>query len=105
MTTSGYVVVLTTLPEEGAEGLAKTLVEDRLAACVSVLDPMRSVYRWKGDIETAVERQVLIKTKAANVANLEIRIKELHPYELPEFVVIAIDSGSPDYLAWLGESS
>jgi periplasmic divalent cation tolerance protein len=102
---SEYVLVLTTFPEDGADTLAIALVEERLAACVNVLEPMRSIYRWKGRVETSVERQVLIKTKAANVANLEIRIKELHPYDLPEFVVIAIDSGSRAYLAWLGESS
>ena len=102
---SEYVLVLTTFPEEGADTLAIALVEERLAACVNVLEPMRSIYRWKGRVETAVERQVLIKTKAANVANLEVRIKELHPYDLPEFVVIAIDAGSHAYLSWLGESS
>jgi periplasmic divalent cation tolerance protein len=99
------VVVLTTFPEEGADTLAIALVEERLAACVNVLEPMRSIYRWKGRVETAVERQVVIKTKAANVANLETRIKELHPYDLPEFLVIAVDAGSRAYLAWVSESS
>lgn len=100
-----YVLVLTTFPEDGADTLAIALVEERLAACVNVLEPMRSIYRWKGRVETSVERQVVIKTKAANVANLEMRIKELHPYDLPEFLVLAIGSGSHAYLAWLGESS
>lgn len=100
-----YVLVLTTFPEDGADTLAIALVEERLAACVNVLEPMRSTYRWQGRVETAVERQVVIKTKAANVTKLEIRIKELHPYDLPEFLVVAIDSGSHAYLAWLGESS
>jgi periplasmic divalent cation tolerance protein len=105
MTDSVYVVVLTTLPGDGdADLLALTLVEERLAACVSVLPPMRSCYRWQGVVETADERQVLIKTKAANVAALERRVKELHPYEVPEFLVLNIEAGSPAYLSWLDES-
>ena len=65
---------------------------------------MQSTYRWQGSVESASERQVLIKTKAANVAALEKRVKELHPYEVPEFIVLAIDAGSPAYLSWLNES-
>ena len=99
-----YVLVLTTFPEDGADTLAFALVGERLAACVNVLEPMRSIYRWKGRVETAVERQVIIKTTATKVAALEVRIKELHPYDLPEFVVLAIDSGCHAYLAWLGNS-
>ena len=100
-----YVLVLTTFPEDGADTLAIALVEERLAACVNVLEPMRSIYRWKGRVETTVERQVLIKTRAANVAALEVRVKELHPYDVPEFLVLAIEGGSHAYLAWLRESS
>ncbi len=107
MPDSAYVLVLTTLPADSdaaAETLARTLVSERLAACVNVLAPMQSVYCWKGVVETAAERQVVIKTKAANVAALERRVKELHPYDVPEFVVIAADSGSEAYLSWLDES-
>ena len=100
-----FAVVLTTFPAEGdVDGLARTLVDERLAACVSVLPPMRSTYRWKGNVESAAECQLLIKTKAAQVAALEARLKELHPYEVPEFLVLAIDGGSPAYLSWLAES-
>jgi len=99
------VLVLTTFPVDGADALAIALVEERLAACVNVLEPMRSIYRWKGRVETSVERQVIIKTAAAKVAALEVRVRELHPYDLPEFIVLGIDSGSHAYLAWLGESS
>lgn len=98
-------MVLTTFPVDGADTLAIALVEERLAACVNVLEPMRSTYRWKGRVETSVERQVIIKTAAAKVAALEVRVKALHPYDLPEFIVLGIDSGSHAYLAWLGESS
>ncbi len=97
-----YVLVLTTVPaDQDADALAKTLVEERLAACVNVLAPMRSVYRWKGEVETAAERQLVIKTTAANVPALEKRVKELHPYEVPEFLVVAADSGSNAYLEWI----
>ena len=100
-----FCLVLTTLPEGGdAEGFARTLVSEGLAACVNVLPPMQSVYRWKGEVEAAGERQLLIKTKAANLAALEERVKTLHPYDVPEFLVLTIESGSAAYLAWLGES-
>ncbi len=100
-----FALVLTTWPlDVDADAFARTLVDERLAACVSVLPPMQSTYRWKGVVELASERQVLIKTKAANVAALETRVKELHPYEVPEFLVLAIDTGSPAYLSWLIES-
>jgi periplasmic divalent cation tolerance protein len=97
-----FVIVLTTLPAEGdAEGFASQLVEERLAACVNVLPAMRSVYRWKGSVERADERQLVIKTTAERVSALESRLKELHPYEVPEFVVLPIIAGSPAYLSFL----
>lgn len=100
-----FVVVLTTYPVDGdADAFARQLVEERLAACVNVLPPMRSTYRWQGQVETADERQVLIKTKAAQVAALESRVSELHPYEVPEFVVLAVNAGGAAYLAWLDGS-
>ena len=100
-----FSLVLTTFPADGdAEGFARALVEERLAACVNVLPPMQSVYRWKGEVEAATERQLLIKTKAANVAALEERVTALHPYDVPEFLVLPIEAGSAAYLAWLQES-
>ena len=99
---SEFVIVLTTLPiEKDAEEFAAQLVEERLAACVNVLPAMRSVYRWKDVIERADERQLIIKTSAARLPGLEARIRELHPYEVPEFIVLAIVQGSADYLSWL----
>ena len=100
-----FALVLTTFPADGdADAFARTLVEERLAACVSVLPPMQSTYRWQGKVESADERQVLIKTKAAQVAALEVRVAELHPYEVPEFLVLTIEAGSPTYLSWLADS-
>ena len=101
-----FALVLTSIAAEGdADAIAKALVDERLAACVSVLPPMQSTYRWKGTVESAAERQLLIKTKAAQVAALEVRVRELHPYEVPEFLVLAIDAGSPAYLSWLRENA
>lgn len=100
-----FVLVLTTYPVDGdVDAFARTFVDERLAACVTVLPPMQSIYRWKGSVETASERQLLIKTKAATLAALEQRVRELHPYDVPEFFVLSIESGSPAYLAWLTES-
>lgn len=99
------VIVLTTFPVGGDEQqFAETLVGEGLAACVNVLPPMVSIYRWQGAVERAEERQIVIKTTSARVPALEARIKSLHSYQVPEFVVLPIASGSPEYLAWLAES-
>jgi periplasmic divalent cation tolerance protein len=101
-----FIIVLTTYPlDKDADSLAATLVEERLAACVNILPPMRSVYRWKDAVERADERQIVIKTTKARVAALEARIRTLHPYDVPEFVVLPIESGSADYLSWLAENT
>ena len=99
------VLVLTTISAD-ADGaaLARTLVEEHLAACVNLLPAMTSVYRWKGQIEQDRELQVVIKTTSGRLAALETRLRQLHAYELPEFLVIAADGGSDAYLAWVGES-
>jgi periplasmic divalent cation tolerance protein len=99
------VFVLTTLGEDAdAAAFARTLVDEQLAACVSVLPPMTSIYRWKGAIEEARERQLLIKTTAAQVNALEARFRTLHPYELPEFVVLRPSDAARMYAAWVEES-
>jgi periplasmic divalent cation tolerance protein len=95
-------LVLTNLPDrESAERLARGVVDARVAACVNVLSPMRSVYRWKGAVETAEEYPVLIKTAADRYPELEQTIRALHPYELPEIVAVGIEAGLPAYLAWV----
>jgi len=100
-----FVLVLTTFPADGDAGtFARTLVDERLAACVHLLPVMQSVYRWKGSVEEAEERQVVIKTTSPRVAELERRIAALHPYDVPEFVVLPITSGSAPYLDWLRTS-
>jgi periplasmic divalent cation tolerance protein len=102
MALPSHQLVLTTVPDaETAERLARTLVEERLAACVNVLPPMRSVYRWKGQIESANEQLLVIKTRKADYAAVEARIRALHPYELPEVIAVPVLAGLPAYLAWL----
>jgi len=100
------VLVLTTVGDnEQAEELARRLVEERLAACVNVHGPMTSFYRWKGAVERDAERQLVIKTTRDRLAALENRLKALHGYELPEFLVLAAEGGSAAYLAWVKQNS
>ena len=95
------MLVLTTMPDDGqAEALAVTLVEERLAACVNIHPPMRSVYRWNGAVEREGERQLVIKTVRDRLADLEARLRAAHPYELPEWIVLAADAVSEGYLRW-----
>ena len=86
---------------EKAEQLASTLVERRLAACVNIVGPIRSIYRWKDVVEREQEYLLLIKTTAERAAELAAAFAELHPYELPERVELAIDGGSDNYMEWL----
>jgi periplasmic divalent cation tolerance protein len=100
------VVVWTTI-STSADGheLASTLVGERLAACVNVLPQMESVYRWKGEVQTDHERQLIMKTTAARVPALQARLRQLHDYEVPEFIVLPVAGGSDAYLSWVREST
>ena len=103
---SRVVIVLTTLPSDAdAAAFAEALVTERLAACVSMGAEMTSVYAWKGAIERTRERQVLVKTVTANVPLIKARLATLHPYNLPELLVLAVDDGGEAYLAWVRESA
>jgi periplasmic divalent cation tolerance protein len=96
------LLVLTNLPDRtAAEMLANALIEARLAACVNILPPCRSVYRWQGAVEAADEVPLLIKTSEARYAALETAIRALHPYELPKLIAVPITHGLPAYLAWV----
>lgn len=98
----GTLLVLTNLPDDdSARAVARHLVSARLAACINILAPCRSVYRWEGRIEEAEEVPMLIKTNDECYAALETAIREKHPYELPEIIAVPIDRGLPAYLAWL----
>ena len=104
---SAVLLVLSSLPDQAAaQQLARTLIERRLAACVSVLAPCTSVYRWRGAVEEAAEVPVLIKTTAGRYAELESVLRALHPYELPEIIAVPVVHGLPDYLDWVaGETT
>lgn len=96
------LLVLTNLPDAAsAQALAALLVEERLAACVNILAPARSVYRWQGRIVDGEEVPLLIKTSRARYAALEAAIRSHHPYELPEIIAVPIELGLPEYLAWV----
>ena len=99
------VLVLTTHPAAGAEDLARTLVERRLAACVQLLPGARSVYRWQGAIETAEEVRLEIKTGSESLQALREALVELHPYDVPEMVVLPVSGGLPAYLDWVRASA
>jgi len=101
------VVVLTTLPADGeiASAFARSLVEDRVAACVNVFGEMQSVYAWEGTVEEEQERQIVIKTSRDRLESLWDRVKELHSYEVPEFVVLSIIDGNDAYLRWIHDST
>jgi periplasmic divalent cation tolerance protein len=96
------ILVLTHLPDrDTAVGLARALVAERLAACVNIGTPVQSMYHWRGQIETACEIPVAIKTRAALYSRVEAAIRAGHPYELPEIVAVPLSDGSPPYLAWI----
>ncbi|TMI40680.1 MAG: divalent-cation tolerance protein CutA [Betaproteobacteria bacterium] len=96
------LLVLTNLPERAAaERLAGLLVEKRLAACVNILAPCRSVYRWQGAVRHDEEHPMLIKTTAERYPALEQALRSGHPYELPEIIAVPIERGLPAYLQWV----
>lgn len=102
MATPSYQLVITTCPDdELAESLATTLVKEGLAACVNILPAVRSIYRWRGKVESAEERLLIVKSRVEDYAAVERRITELHSYELPEVIAVPIVTGLPAYLAWL----
>ncbi|HMJ73551.1 MAG TPA: divalent-cation tolerance protein CutA [Solirubrobacterales bacterium] len=100
-----YLQVTTTAgSEEEAEQISAALVERRLAACVQVIAPIASRYRWQGAVEHSTEWMCVAKTSAARYAELEAAIRELHSYDEPEIVATPIVAGSAGYLAWLGRN-
>src|SRR5258707_10397888 len=96
------LLVLTNLPDRAAaEKLADAIVAKNLAACVNILAPCRSVYRWKGSVQHDEEHPVLIKTTADRYQALEQAIRDGHPYELPEIIAVPVERGLPEYLQWV----
>jgi periplasmic divalent cation tolerance protein len=99
------IQVTTTLPdEEAAQSIATQVVEERLAACAQVSGPLSSTYRWRGSIERDAEWYCHLKTTTACLPALQRRIRELHPYDVPEIIALPILGGDPDYLKWIDET-
>jgi periplasmic divalent cation tolerance protein len=99
--TDALVVMVTVPNQETAEKLAEALVGEELAACVNLLDGVRSIYRWKGAIERDDEILCLCKTTREGFEKLRARVVELHPYEVPEVIALPVEVGHAPYLAWL----
>jgi periplasmic divalent cation tolerance protein len=102
--TDKIVVLCTCASPEDGDRLARALVEARLAACVNIVPGIRSVYRWKGEIESAQECLLAIKSSRGQFDALRARIEELHPYDVPEVLALPVVDGSPNYLDWLSAS-
>ena len=99
------LIVFSTCSQADAPGIASALVNERLAACVNLLDAAQSVYRWRGQVETATETLLIIKTTTDHYDEMERRLLALHPYEVPEIVAVPIARGYPPYLQWLEDAT
>ena len=99
--TEKRIVLTTTGSREEAQKIARAVVDRNLAACVNITGPIESVYRWKGKVETANEHLLVIKTMADALERVQQAIRELHSYELPEFIVLGIEAGGREYLQWI----
>ncbi|HXR36356.1 MAG TPA: divalent-cation tolerance protein CutA [Candidatus Binataceae bacterium] len=102
---SYILVFVTTTTEDNAAAIGRALVEERLAACANLIGPIRSIYRWQDVVEDGAELLLMIKTRSNLFPELETRIKELHPYEVPEILAVNIEQGSAQYLDWLHDST
>ncbi len=98
------IVLATTADVEEARRLGRTLVEERLAACATLVPAVQSIYRWQGAIETSNETLLLLKTTGDQLAALEARLHALHSYQTPEFLVLPVEAASRGYLEWLQDS-
>jgi periplasmic divalent cation tolerance protein len=100
------LVIYCTCPDQAtAERIAETLVDERLAACVNLVPGLTSIYRWQGQIQRDAEWLLIIKTRRAVYSLLEARLRELHPYEVPEIIALPIQAGLADYLDWIVDST
>jgi periplasmic divalent cation tolerance protein len=98
------IVLTTTANPEEAARLGRTLVEERLAACATLLPAAQSIYRWQGRVESSAETLLLLKTGPDQLAALQARLLELHSYQTPEFLVLGVESASHPYLEWMQDS-
>lgn len=100
------LLIFCTCPDQAiAERIAETVVRERLAACVNLVPGLTSIYRWEGKIQRDTELLLLVKTRAAVYPLLEARIRELHPYQVPEIIALPIQTGSATYLDWIADNT
>lgn len=99
-----YVVALTTCPMKISEELARTLVKKRTCACVNIIPKVTSIYNWKDEIVEDNESLLIMKTETKHIETLWEAVKREHPYEVPEYVILPIEWGSQDYLAWISQN-
>jgi len=99
------VILVTAGSSDEAERIAVSLVDERLAACVNIVAPVRSIYRWQGKVQRDEEHLLIIKAKQATFAQIQERVRELHSYDTPEVIALPITAGSRKYLDWLEASS
>ena len=102
--TDKRIVLTTAGSAEEAQKIARHIVEQRLAACVNIVPKIESVYRWQGKVESSAEWLLLIKTTVEKFPNVRNAIRELHSYDLPECIAIAVEDGSEEYLDWIADS-
>jgi periplasmic divalent cation tolerance protein len=102
---TGYIVVFVTAPGGEAEGLARALVEERLAACVNIIGGVHSIYLWEGRVADDEEALLVIKTREALFEQLSERVRELHPYSVPEVIAVPLTHGLKAYTDWMGDST
>lgn len=98
------VVVLCTVPAEQSESIARTVVEEQLCACVNVLPAVRSFFRWQGKVDVADEHLIIAKTTTAASQSVQDRLVALHPYDVPEVIILPVTAGLPSYLSWVADS-
>jgi periplasmic divalent cation tolerance protein len=103
---AGHLVILITVgsPEE-AQKIGQALVEEKLAACVNIISPVHSIYRWEGEMQTDQEVLLIAKTAAARMEGLAQRVRQLHSYQVPEIIALPLVAGSQDYLRWMDEQT
>jgi len=99
------VIFVTTESEDQAVQIARTLVAERLAACVNIVGPVRSIYRWRNDVKDDREYLLIIKTRALHYMKVETRVREMHTYEVPEVLALNADRGSAPYVQWMLDST
>jgi periplasmic divalent cation tolerance protein len=98
-----FGLAIVAVPRDAAEDIARRIVESRLAACAQVTSEVTSIYWWKGRMEQASERLVILKTEKSRVGRIRDQLRTMHPYEVPELVFLPITAGNPDYLEWLAD--